>query len=440
MTFPAEPAANGGAHLTVAIAGLASKPIAATEKGFAALAAHRPVTAAALAAERPPALGGDFTLPLLVLRDSALAHNAQAMSGWCASAGVLLAPHGKTTMAPQLFARQLAAGAWGITAATVGQAQVYRTFGIGRILIANELADPAGIGWLAAEMTADPGFECYAYVDSLDGVRLLDGALAAASATRPLPVLVELGFEGGRTGCRTMAVALEVAAAVTRSGRLALAGVAGYEGGIGGDAKDPALEAVAAYCRDLRRLGESLAQAHGPGAVSIVTAGGSAYFDVVARTLTAAPAPSVSGPAVVLRSGCYLTHDHGEYANIGPATRGSGPELIPALELWAPVLSRPEPGLALACAGRRDVSFDKGLPIPLRVRRADGGEVPAGPMTVTRLDDQHAYLSIPAGSDLAPGDLVCLGISHPCTTFDKWRVIPVVDDEYMVIDAVHTFF
>src|SRR5215469_16225606 len=132
-------------------------------------------------------------MPLLVLRESALAHNAEAMAGWCASTGVLLAPHGKTTITPQLYARQLPAGAWGITAATISQVQVYRSFGVSRILIANELTDRAGIAWLAAELTADPDWECFAYVDSVAGVRLLDDALTASGAGRPLAVLVELG-------------------------------------------------------------------------------------------------------------------------------------------------------------------------------------------------------------------------------------------------------
>jgi D-serine dehydratase len=425
------------------IAALADRPITRAEKGFGARAARRLITAAALAAERPAAVGGDFTMPLLVLRESALAHNVTAMADWSARAGVRLAPHGKTTMAPQLFARQLAAGAWGITAATVGQAQVYRAFGIGRILIANELTDPAGITWLADELTADPGLDCYVYVDSVPGVRLLAGTLAAAGATRPLPVLVELGIPAGRTGCRNIDQALAVAAEADRYDALALAGAAGYEGGIGSGSDQATLDAVADYCRRLADLGHRLAAdypASPAGSGPIISAGGSAYFDVVARELSAARPPAGPVPVVVLRSGCYITHDHGEYLDNGPDARGSGPGLVPAIEVWAAVLSRPEPGLALAGAGRRDLSFDKGLPIPLRVRRPDGSEIPAGPMTVTRLDDQHAYLSIPAGSDLAPGDMVCLGISHPCTTFDKWRVIPVVDDEYMVIDAVHTFF
>lgn len=416
---------------------LRQRPIAPTEKGFGCFGAGRTVSAASLAEQRPHALGSAFTMPLLILRDSALTHNATVMARWCANAGVGLAPHGKTTMAPQLFARQIAAGAWGITAATISQVQVYRAFGIDKILIANELTDRTGIGWLAAEMTADRDWECYAYADSVAGVELADRALHEGGATRPLPVLIELGFPGGRTGCRTAAEAHQVAAAVRRSRWLQVAGAAGFEGGIGATASAATLDAVAAYCRQLRALGEALAG-------SIISAGGSAYFDVVARELTTPvlepSAQQSAEPTVILRGGCYLTHDHGTYLANGPDSRHGGPGLIPAMELWAPVLSRPEPGLAIACAGRRDASIDQGLPIPLRARRPGGEERPAGQLTVTRLDDQHAYISVPGDFDLAPGDLVCLGVSHPCTTFDKWRVIPVVDDEYRVIDAVHTFF
>ena len=410
------------------VAALRHRAIALTEKGFCSIAAQRTVTAAALTAQRPSLFGAEFTMPLLVLRDSALTHNVTAMADWCTAAGLLHAPHGKTTMAPQLFERQLAAGAWGITAATISQVQVYRSFGFSRILLANELTDPAGISWLAAELSAEQDWECVGYVDSVAGVELLASGLSAAGATRPLPVLVELGFPGGRTGCRSVTQAQAVAVAVDQASSLRLAGAAGYEGGIGSDGEPETLVAVSAYCRQLRELAQSI----GGG---LVSAGGSAYFDVVARELS-----GLAGQSVVLRSGCYLTHDHGEYATNSPAARHTGPELRPAIELWAPVLSCPEPGLALACAGRRDVAFDQGLPIPLRIRRPDGAFEPAERLTVTRLDDQHAYLSVPAGLQLEPGDLIGFGISHPCTTFDKWRVIPVVDDDYRVIDAVHTFF
>jgi D-serine deaminase-like pyridoxal phosphate-dependent protein len=423
-------------RLEAAIAELRDRPIAGTEKGFGVPAPGATVSAASLGASRPSLFGPGFTMPVLVLREAALAHNVGAMAAYCAAAGVKLAPHGKTTMAPQLFARQLAAGAWAVTAATVGELHVYRAFGIPRVLLANELTDPAGGAWLAGELAADPGFECYVYADSLPGVRLLEEAVRQASPARPLPVLVELGYPGGRTGCRDLAEAEAVARAVAQAGSLRLAGVAGYEGGIGRDRSPQSIGRIAAYCRELRELSERLAATGLAPDELILSAGGSAFFDVVVQELASGWAGRPA-PVVVLRSGVYIAFDHGLYAGVVP----SPPPLFePALELWAHVLSRPEPGLALACAGRRDVAFDAGLPVPLRVRGRDGSLGPATGVRAVRLDDQHCYLQLTDGAGLEPGEMVCFGVSHPCTTFDKWRVIPLVDDDYRVVDAVHTFF
>ena len=434
---------------------LRERPIDPTEKGFGPLvAAGGDVTAAGLAAARPALHAAGFTYPLLTLRESALANNIEAMAAYCDRAGVALAPHGKTTMSPELAARQLAHGAWGITVATVGQLRTYRAFGFPRLLLANELVDEAGIAWLAAELAADPRFEAYCYVDSADGVAILDRVLSRHPAQRPagrrLGVLVEIGHARGRTGCRTDAQALDVAKAAAATGTLRVAGVAGYEGSIGAGSEAETLGLIASFCRRLRGLAETLAASAGSGPgfdagfgdELIVTAGGSAYFDVVTRELTAG---GTAGMTVILRSGAYVTHDHGYYGTVSPARReaADAPVLRPALELWAQVLSRPEPGLALLGAGRRDAGFDKGLPVPLRVvRRGVPVEVSSVAVSgeVTELNDQHAYLRLDSGTALAPGDLVCLGISHPCTTLDKWRVIPVVSDDGRVIDTVHAFF
>jgi D-serine dehydratase len=446
------------------LSALRERPIEPTEKGFGLLATAGPadpaheggagVTAAGLAAARPVLHAAGFSYPLLTLRESALANNIEAMAAYCDRAGVALAPHGKTAMSPELAARQLAHGAWGITVATIGQLRTYRAFGFPRLLLANELVDEAGIAWLAAELDADPGFEAYCYVDSQDGVAILDQVLSSSAARpragRRLPVLVEIGHARGRTGCRTDDGALDVAKAVAATGTLKVAGVAGYEGTAGAGSEAGALAQIASFCRRLRGLAGALAEtrpgAADPGAAAgsgedlIVTAGGSAYFDVVTRELTAG---GTAGLTVILRSGAYLTHDHGYYGAVSPAGRDAAdaPALRPALELWAQVLSRPEPGLALLGAGRRDAGFDQGLPVPLRVVRR--GAASAASMVngeVTELNDQHAYLRLDETTALAPGDLVCLGISHPCTTLDKWRVIPVVSDDGRVTDTVHAFF
>ena len=417
---------------------LRERPAEPTDKGLGLLAPGvdraRGTSPAALAGSRPSLFAAGFGYPLLTLRESALAGNLEAMAAYCARAGVELAPHGKTAMSPELAARQLASGAWGITVATIGQLRAYRAFGFARLLLANELVDEAGIAWLADELAADPGLAVYCYVDSADGVAILDRVLSARPAGRRLPVLVEIGL--GRTGCRTDEQALAVAKAAAATGTLAVAGVAGYEGSLGGDPREQAPGPVTSFCRRLANLGRTMADADGE---FIVTAGGSVYFDVVVRELTAA---RPAGMTVVLRSGGYLFHDHGIYQAATPAARGvtGAPVLQPAMELWAQVLSRPEPRLALLGAGRRDAGFDAGLPVPLRVRHRDGRAAGLAGAEVTGLNDQHAYLRLDPGTALAPGDLVCLGISHPCTTLDKWRVIPVLDEQDRVIDVVHTFF
>jgi D-serine dehydratase len=430
--------------------GLQHRPISPDCKGFGPLRARGAVTAATIADSGVRLHDGSLSYPLLTLRESALSHNIAAMATYCRAAGAALAPHGKTTMAPQLAARQLAAGAWGITVATSAQLQTYYRYGVRRLLLANELVDTAGIQWLAATLRTDPELEVYCYVDSIEGVHLLERALAAAGTDhmRPLPVLVELGHPAGRTGARTRSAAFEVAAEAAAATHLMPVGVAGYEGSVGHRRDADTLARVAAYCRELRGLTSDLAWAGLVEQPSLISAGGSAFFDVVVTELTRAVAGEPDPPLVVLRSGAYVSHDHGFYAGITPAGRGrqdpcpDAPELTlkPALELWACVLSRPEPELALLGVGRRDVSFDQGLPIPLRTRDGDGTSRTAEDMSVTALNDQHAYLQLPLVSDLEPGDLVCLGISHPCTTFDKWRAIAVVDDHDYVTDVIHTFF
>ena len=286
---------------------LRERPAEPTDKGFGLLASGMDGPAPAGLASTAPALyAAGFNYPVLTLRESALVGNLAAMAAYCAGAGVELAPHGKTAMSPELAARQLASGAWGITVATIGQLRAYRAFGFPRLLLANELVDETGIAWLAGELAADPGFSAYCYVDSTDGVAILDRVLTARPAGRRLPVLVEIGL--GRTGCRTDDQAIAVAKAAAATSTLTVAGVAGYEGTIGGtDAQ--ALGRVASFCRRLANLAGVMA---GDGEF-IVTAGGSVYFDVVTRELTAGRSGLPGGMTVVLRSGGYLFHDHGFY-------------------------------------------------------------------------------------------------------------------------------
>jgi D-serine deaminase-like pyridoxal phosphate-dependent protein len=382
----------------------------------------------------------DLSAPILVLHEGALRHNLALMAEYCARANVELAPHGKTSMAPQLWARQLEAGAWGITAASAREARVMRAAGVRRILIANELVDEASIGW-AAEQLLDPSIELLCYVDSIHGVELLERELASAGSSRPLRVLIELGHPGGRTGCRTTEQAVEVAERVRRSGRLELAGVAGYEGTLCHDRSPGCLDRVRGYLDALRDLASRLVEDGEFAGEIVLSAGGSRFFDLVAERLRE-PWPSDVPVRVVLRSGCYLTHDSGVYERTSPfADEVADRRFHPAMEIWGSILSRPEPELAIIGFGRRDVPFDEGFPIPTRIRTASGETLSVDRrFAITALNDQHAYAQVGADLSLGVGDLVACGISHPCSAFDRWRVIPVLDERERVVDAVATFF
>jgi D-serine deaminase-like pyridoxal phosphate-dependent protein len=385
----------------------------------------------------------DLQPPMMVLRDSALRHNVEVMAAYCREHGVDLAPHGKTTMAPQLFDRQLRAGARGITAASAGQARVMREAGVSRVLLANEVVDEPSIAWIA-EQLSDPAFELVCYVDSARGVEFMSEHLAHARPARPQRVLVELGYAGGRTGCRSIAEALQIAAFVRSSNVLELAGVAGYEGTICRERTPECLAQVGAFVDELRALTTRLLEDGAFEGVSeiVVTAGGSAFFDVVADRLAGAW-PSGPDVRVVLRSGCYLTHDSGYYEAISPlsAAAGRAEHFLPAIEIWGAVLSRPEPELAILNIGKRDVSFDLGLPEPHTVRARSGDTTAlAGELEIFDLNDQHAFCRVSGGARLEVGDLVGCGISHPCAALERWRVLPVVDDDGVVVEAVATFF
>lgn len=386
---------------------------------------------------------GDVPYPVAVLFESAIEHNSKAMKGFCERNGVSLAPHGKTTMAPALFRRQLRDGAWAMTAATTWQAKTMREAGVERVLIANQVVVPGEIEWLARSL--DEGFEAYCYVDSVEGVDIMSQTLERVHPARRLPVLLEMGITGGRTGVRTIADGLLVAAAAARSPHLILTGTSGFEGILGPLGDQPAAERVDEFLDQIVELTHAV-HAEGffePAPEVIISAGGSAFFDQVVDRFSRL---DIESPVrVVIRSGCYITHDDGSLHHASPMGEtprtGHDDRLVPAIEIWGAVLSRPEPGRALVGIGKRDASTDGLLPVLKKVRRRGSTEIEAVPgARVVEIHDQHAFLDLDPADSLAVGDLVGFGISHPCTTFDKWRSIPIVDDGYRVVEIANTLF
>ncbi|MEB0058412.1 MULTISPECIES: amino acid deaminase [unclassified Variovorax] len=393
-------------------------------------------------------LAGDLPLPLAVLKREALEHNLAWMQARVREWGVDLAPHGKTTMSPQLFQRQLDAGAWGMTFATVTQLAVGVAAGARRTLIANQVVSDEDLGGIQQLLRTHEGLRIVFLLDSVAQLDLIEAWSHAHQEHLPFELMIEIGVDGGRTGCRTHEQATTLAERCKASPAVKLVGIECYEGqgATGETGPDTAytdtimgrVEAVARHC-----------ETHGLFETDevLVSAGGSAIYDLVAARLKPALGMPVRG---LLRSGCYVTHDHGTYQRFQVSIDARlgcdcGDSLRPAMEVWTTVQSCPEPRLAIVAMGKRDVSFDLSMPTPI-ARALLGAQatstVPAS-WHISALNDQHGYLRWTAADDaLAPvvGERIGFGISHPCTTFDKWHWMPIVEDDYRVSDAVSINF
>lgn len=381
--------------------------------------------------------------PVAIIKWPTLRRNCEVMAAYCARHGMSLAPHGKTSMVPAIFDVQLEHGAWAISASSVWQAKVMRAAGVPRVLIANEVVSEPEIAWLASTLT-DPDFEVIICVDSVHGVELLDRILVDEGHEGRLPVLIELGVNGGRTGARTVDAGLRVAAEAASSSRLSVVGTSGFEGIIEDRDGECAETRVKRFLADLHRLTREidLAGLYSETNEIIISAGGSAFFDFVVEEFLRVDLPRPVRP--VVRTANYITHADGGYDLLSPmGSRARLPieegRFEAAMEVWGLVLSRPEPTRVIVGVGKRDISPDNNAPVVRCVRDSRGLplEVVA---TCVGLNDQHAYLDVTEDSPISVGDLVAFGTPHACTTFDKWRTIVLVDDDYAVERVVRTYF
>lgn len=411
-------------------------------KGFPLAAAPCPIEE--IADRHWNVMAGDLPFPIAILKDSAMCHNIAWMQDFARERGLQIAPHGKTTMSPEIYRRQLEAGAWGLSFATVYQLGVGLESGIKRALIANQVVCDADLDGLAQMLAADPQLKVWFLVDSLAQVERIESWRQRRRANTRFDCLLEIGIDGKRTGCRTLGQALQLAGQIAASGALALGGIECYEGGVAkGESEHDRREVAALMQRVVEAASQCDQRGYFSGDQILMTAGGSALFDLVTDGLL----PTLSRPVTgILRSGCYVTHDDGSYKRLLQRVEeriGRSDSLLPAIEVWAMVQSCPEPGLVILSCGKRDISYDLELPIA-RFHQVAGEPLPCAipeGWQLTALNDQHAYLHYPVdqtGPEV--GDLIGLGISHPCTTFDKWRWLPVVDDNYVVCAAVTTRF
>lgn len=357
--------------------------------------------------------GGGVSYPHMAVDLDAVDHNIALMADWAARHGAGLAPHVKTTMSASIAGRQVAAGAARLTVATVGQAEAVLSWGHRRLLIANEVVEPGALERLRSWIDGDESADVICLVDSAEGIGQAERVFARSP--RGLPVMVDVGTPGGRTGVRDPRAAGQLGEAAAAARGLRLVGVAGYEGVVPSRRDDATLGAVDEHCRRTGAVFAGLRDRYETPA-PVLSMGGSVFPDRVTAALPAADL--VPGGLLLLRSGCYVTHDHGIYARASPVAG-----LKPAITIRAMVLSAPEPGLVVLGAGKRELPHDAGMPVVLSAADLAGQPRAGVSGVVTNLFDHHAVLTGATG--LRVTDVVELGVSHPCSAFSRW-------DSYLV--------
>ncbi|PLR51536.1 amino acid deaminase [Chimaeribacter arupi] len=381
----------------------------------------------------------EVCLPAALIKKTALENNIQWMQRYADVRGVSLAPHGKTTMAPWIFQQQQRAGAWAIGVGTAWQASVAMQSGISRVLMVNQLLGKANMTLISQLKARYPAVDFLCCVDSAANARTLSAFFVAQHQT--LDVLIELGVPGGRCGCRSAGDALELAETLAALPGLRLRGLELYEGVVHGEQAQPKVEAL---LRDAAALACRLAP-YADGEF-LLTGAGSVWYDVVCNVWLEAEKPA--NCRIAIRPGCYITHDGGIYQDAQDALMARdnvacdlGGSLTSAMELAALVQSVPEAGRAIANFGKRDSAFDAGLPQPIaHYRRGVALPHPALTMETTGMMDQHAMLTLKPGAEVQVGDILLFCTSHPCLTFDKWKTLLLVDDEYNVLEELDTAF
>lgn len=386
----------------------------------------------------------DFQLPIMALDHSAVANNCSWMQDYADLAGVKLAPHGKTSMCPELFKMQIDRGAWGMTLANNYQVKIAYDCGIRKILMANQLVGKSNILSIIKLLKADPNFEFYCLVDSQKNLDALNQKAEEHSVS--LNVLIEIAPEHGRAGLRTKTEVIELAQYIKSScPKIILTGIECYEGVIHScdpiPEVDQFLEFVAHTTTQLEQL--DLFET----SQLILSGGGTVFFDRVVAILGKTKLQTPFD--LLIRPGCYISHDSGIYDGFQKELKARDPlarqvtgDLQAAIEIICYVQSIPEPRLAILNIGKRDVSFDSGLPTPEKHFSTDQEKIHQLDQhwEIRDLNDQHAFMHFPKESTLTVGDIICCRISHPCLTFDKWPQIALINDEYEVIDFIESRF
>lgn len=337
----------------------------------------------------------ELTTPSLILDLEVVRRNIAAMAAWT-KAHAKIRPHTKIHKCAEIARLQMAAGAIGLTTATVWEAVAMANAGFDNILIANEVAGEEKLSLLAA--TARERSILVA-VDHPDGAQALSAAAERAGAQVGVLVDIDIGLRRG--GVRSDEAALRVAQTVSSLPGLRLRGAMGYEGWVvmEPDRALRAQKAEEAIGRLVARI-ERLEQAGFP--IEIISAGGTNTYDMTGAI------PRVTE----LQAGSYAIMD-AAYAPLSPAFK-------PALTMLATVMSRHETTAVLDC-GTKVVAVDLAPPLPMD-----------SSIKVREVHEEHTLLDVAEDYPLRFGDRVELTVGYCGGTVNLHDVYHVVERDLVV--------
>ena len=353
----------------------------------------------------------DLDTPALVVRRATLERNLAAMQRLADGFGLALRPHTKTHKSPALARRQVELGARGITVAKVGEAEAMVEAGLEDVLIANQVIGVAKLDRLArlAERA-----RIAILVDSLDGVRQLEDALAERGVT--IEVMVEVDTGKRRCGLTRVEDVLAVARLVESSRHVRLRGLETHEGHVPEGAKS---------ADDLR----ARAEAAGRRLVEVAEAVRDDGIEIGELSVGSTPAAPYTGRVPGLsemRPGTYVFHDVNQMA-----IEQAAPDDC-ALSVLATVISRPTRDRAVLDSGSKTLFAE-------RARTGFTREYPGfgylrqGPAAVlSSLSEEHVVVDLPGGADLAVGDRVEIIPNHVCPCVNLHEEMYVVDGDDVV--------
>lgn len=341
--------------------------------------------------------------PALVVDVTALDANIKGMAGTASANGTILRPHVKTHKSVDIVKRQLAAGAIGISCATIWECEHFAKNGIADILLTAPIASSDKASRLAQ---LNPASEISAVVDHENQITLI--SKAAQSKNRRIRILIDTDVGQLRTGIVDIAHGLELARLIEAAPNLIFSGIQGFAGQaqhiLDGQQRKQAAQSVAdrliEFRSELRKAGHDVNCITGSGT-------GTSFHDV-------------SGPYTELQVGSYVFMD----ADYGKLVGEGHPSATyqTSLYILATVVSANRPGQVTVDAGTKALAVNG--PLPAKILGAPAGT------TYRFAGDEHGILELPA-STIAPtvGSKVLIEASHCDPTVNLHSAYYALDGE-----------